>query len=251
MRVQSPIFNIMRGSVAGTTYTANQFHQIIGRARTAPVQPNTNFQSTIRTALAEASSRWRAMSDAARHFWYTYGLGVYYEGPLGPYRPGGRLLFVGQWALRRYLFARGLHPDPPLSFWPIWPGRLNVLISVGIFTTPAETGITVHIDNPGPEKITAFINISHAMDGTVNFWKGPYNTRDAKAIDVPPGDTDDISFNGLVNLKYYHTRTSCVGVPDGEATPPYGSRLSQEHFLRHQAFTVIPKSKSIAANKKT
>lgn len=238
--ILSPVWSIIRRSIAGTTYTANTYHAIIARQRVAPVQPNTLYQTLIRSAMSEAAARWKQMTQDIRDMWYAYSLTVTYEGPLGPYAPGARQLFMAQWALRRYLEKRGLSPILPLGFAPVTPGRLPGVISVGDYVAPPGTGIVVGIDSPGPEGTTWHSNISMGMDATRNFWKGPYNVRDAQTVSFDVPSAGVIPFTGLIAGRIYFTRTIGVSNPDAEETPPIGCRVSQVHFLRHVAQTVLP-----------
>lgn len=238
--ILSPVWSIIRRSIAGTTYTANTYHAIVARQRVAPVQPNTLYQTLIRSSMSQAASNWKTASQAERDMWYAYSLTVTYQGPLGPYAPGARQLFMAQFALRAYLQKRGLSVIEPRNYAPVTPGRLPGTVSVGEYVAPPGTGIVVGIDSPGPEGTTWHSNISIAHDATRNFWKGPYIVRDAQTASVDVPSAVVIPFTGLIAGRIYFTRTIGVTNPDGLATPPVGCRVSQVHFLRHVAQTVLP-----------
>ncbi len=73
----------MRGSIAGTVFSKNRYGQY-ARARTKPVNPNTERQDDVRDGVAEATARWSAaLTDAARILWNDYAAGVSMKNRLG------------------------------------------------------------------------------------------------------------------------------------------------------------------------
>src|SRR3989304_3521663 len=105
-RMLSQVATIMRGSVGGLTYSANQFHQITIRARTAPVQPGTNRQQEIRNSLSAASLRWKDVLDASeRAKWDNYAPTCVYSGPMGTYVVPGRSLYIAGRGLMENIFT--------------------------------------------------------------------------------------------------------------------------------------------------
>ncbi len=73
----------MTGSIAGTTFAKNRYGNY-GRARTKPVNPNTDRQVTIRTAMAFLTDRWaQTLTDAQRIAWNLYGSNVAMKNRLG------------------------------------------------------------------------------------------------------------------------------------------------------------------------
>lgn len=120
MRMLSHIASNMLGSVGGITYMNNPFHQIVGRQRTVPVQPNTNNQVFAKSAFSDAVQAWEQTSISNRQGWDDYAATVTYTGPLGDYHPSGRMLAIAQYQVIGYLinqqfteFADGLSMEPP------------------------------------------------------------------------------------------------------------------------------------------
>lgn len=73
----------MTGSIAGNTYARNRYGNYV-RARTKPVNPNTDLQNTIRAALATLSTRWAQTLDAdQRTAWNLYASSVAMKNRLG------------------------------------------------------------------------------------------------------------------------------------------------------------------------
>lgn len=71
------------GSIAGTTHARNRFGNYI-RSRTKPVNPNSQFQSDVRTALSFLTSHWSSTVTAAQRIaWGTYAAAVAMKNRLG------------------------------------------------------------------------------------------------------------------------------------------------------------------------
>lgn len=231
--VLSHMHSLIRGSVGGVTYLANQFHQIVMRARTAPVQPNTAFQVGIRTAFDAAEASWLALSEANRDDWRFYALSCVYPGPAGDYTVPGRQLFVGTLALA--IYANAIEPqvlivtDAP----PVVAGWLNVgPIEVGIYTEQ-NVGITVVVQNPSGQPCCAVVDVSIAFNLTRTRYKGPWISGAKVVRIVPPGSSVIEIERPLGTLgKAIFTRTRCFSSEDfGEPALPH--RLAFPVHLRH------------------
>lgn len=73
----------MRGSIAGTVFSKNSTSQY-ARARTKPVNPQTDLQEVIRAAMAELVVRWSSNLDATkRAAWELYASNVSMKNRLG------------------------------------------------------------------------------------------------------------------------------------------------------------------------
>ena len=74
----------MSGSIAGNTHARNRFGNYM-RARTKPVNPNTDRQAAARTMIRYLAEQWREdpMDDAKRLAWATYANGVAWNNKLG------------------------------------------------------------------------------------------------------------------------------------------------------------------------
>lgn len=73
----------MAGSIAGTTFARNRYGNY-ARARTKPVNPNTDRQQEVRSAVAFLADRWSQTLDAAqRTAWNLYASNVTMKNRLG------------------------------------------------------------------------------------------------------------------------------------------------------------------------
>lgn len=70
------------GSVAAQTHSRNRFGQYI-RSRSIPVNPNTIYQSNMRSRFGDNSQAWRALTDAQRAGWESLGLQLQRTDSLG------------------------------------------------------------------------------------------------------------------------------------------------------------------------
>jgi len=240
MRFLSQVYTIARGSVGGITYTANQWHQLIARARTAPIQPGTPYQAGIRSAFSAADAMWLALDPGDRELWEDYADTVIYQGPMGPYTIPGRQLFVGTLALA--LYADGIFPDTFVvhDAPPDVAGRFNPgPIEAGVYSGLTQ-GIAINITNPSSELAIVVTDVSIAFDVTRNRYKGPWISSAKHLETVPLGPH---SFNidrplGTLDRAVF-SRTRCfTASPDG--TPGIPHRLSAEFFLRHIVATPPP-----------
>lgn len=95
MLFKSGIITQASGSIGGTTFSHNR-GGLYTRSRTIPVNPNTSFQSVVRTQLANLTNRWANILTAVqRDAWDTYALNTPLTGPLGdPRNVGGLGMFI-------------------------------------------------------------------------------------------------------------------------------------------------------------
>jgi len=73
----------MTGSLAGTTHARNRYGNY-ARARTKPINPKTDLQTTIRAALSTLTTRWsQTLTPVQRTAWNLYGTSVAMKNRLG------------------------------------------------------------------------------------------------------------------------------------------------------------------------
>jgi len=73
----------MSGSIGGNTYARNRYGNY-ARARTKPTNPNSARQQSIRSFMAELTTRWaQTLSAAQRTAWNLYGTSVVMKNRLG------------------------------------------------------------------------------------------------------------------------------------------------------------------------
>jgi len=187
-KMQSTIFNIIRGSIAGTTFLANPYAAIVARSRTIPTNPKTSYQTLIRSAFAQAEAAWKAMTEEMIEDWYAWGTTVTRQGPLGPYSPNARSLGIGQYALTRMLQVRELGGSPvPSMNPPVSAGELNIgTISVEKPSTNV-TGFGIVVYNSTGEDVLVVATPSYVQNGTRLRFQGPWKSKDMIAFEATDG----------------------------------------------------------------
>lgn len=235
MRFLSQVYTIARGSVGGITYTANQWHQLIARARTSPVQPGTPFQTGIKSAFDIADDDWRVLSEPVKDDWRNYAQTCTYQGPLGSYTVPGRQLFIGTTALVKY--TRGIAPLLGINYdniAPVIAGFLNPG-SVLVATYGGLTqGIAISIGLAPGDTAIAVIDHSVAFNQTRNRFKGPWISNDKTVGLLAGGATTTFNINlvpgTLQQAMFTRTRIFSASVsPD----PAVKHRISALFYLRH------------------
>ena len=205
MRFQSQVYVIARGSVGGVTYTANQFHQLIARARTAPVNPKTTRQTEIRSAFSGAAELWKQATAAVRLGWNDYASTLIFEGPLGQYTVPGRQVFLGNLGTAIYLQSRVAAPAAILDTAPVLPGFLDIEnVTTQAPAGPAVTGVAMSFTQNGSENAIGFCQRSVGWNPTRNRFKGPFLTETLDFASVVAPASGFIDFVGLeTGLAYF------------------------------------------------
>jgi len=73
----------MRGSIAGTVHSKNRYGNYV-RARTTPVNPNTNRQSAMRNIIQQLSQAWSTILTATEHAaWEVFAAAIVRTNKLG------------------------------------------------------------------------------------------------------------------------------------------------------------------------
>jgi hypothetical protein len=218
-RLLSHPYVTIRGSVAGTTYLANQFHQIVARARTAPVQPNTNPQTSIRAALSGANIRWKdILLPSERDLWEDYALTCQYQGPIGPYTVPGRLIYIAGRSLADYINARGWLVVAAVDTVPSEPG-FYALAGIDCIKGPLApgTGFQVIVNNFGSHDVAALVNCSIPFGETRNRYKGPWSDALTVAANCPAAASTVIDVYTPVADMFYFFRVRGVVNDAGHA----------------------------------
>jgi hypothetical protein len=226
-KLLSQVATVIRGSIGGVTFSANQFSPIIARAKTAPVNPRTTNQSIMRSAFSGACNDWNSLTDALRTGWGAYADTLQFEGPLGSYSVPGRQVMVGNLALVNYINARGLAAISKVTTAPIFPGFLNI-DSVVTATPASGTGVGVSISQSSPDDIYALVEISVPFNPARGRFQGPFQSETAQCVLCATSSSTLISFDGLAEDLIYFIRVRCVS-----AEPQH--RVSPEYILRMAA----------------
>lgn len=200
----SHLMSIIRGSVGGITYTANQFAQIVLRQRTAPVQPGTPLQTLVKTAFSAASQAWRDMTQLQRDSWDVYAHTCIYTGPTGTYTIPGRSIFMSGYALATYLNSGGYAINVPVLTPPLQTG-FAVLGDIKTLD-PAVPGVgfDLSIVNPNPSELSCLLSLSLGFDQSRNFYKGPWDDTMTAGVSIPASSSVLVPYTGLEDgLKYF------------------------------------------------
>lgn len=230
-RALSQIVTVIRGSVGGITWTANQWHQILLRARTAPVQPQTVAQNWIKTAFASASESWKAMSSANQELWRQYGQTVVYTGPMGEYTLPGRQIFIANLTLVNYLNESGADTITPILDPPEINGRYAFDSITAVDLSAPGTGFGISVANPAGEAAAAVMEISRAFGASRLRYKGPFLSGSLVSLTLAADTSTFQDFSGLVENSVYFVRIRGLSTES-----PH--RLTKETILRVTATVV-------------
>lgn len=234
MKFLSQVYTIARGSVGGITYTANQYHQLIARARTSPVNPGSSLQTAIRSAFTGTETLWKALDQRARDDWDLYARGTPRQNPLGPITLTGRTFMRGVVGLREYMIGSLGTIFTSSDLAPVTPGMLNLSNVGAIAPGGPSTGVSITWVNPlGNPAINVFCQVSGAFEPTRQFYKGPWDTSKNTAAATPAGAGGFKEFLGLEVDKAYFMRIRAI-VDVG----PH--KISETFIVRMIAVTVGP-----------
>lgn len=227
----SQIMTIARGSVGGITFTANQFQQLIMRAKTSPVNPSSSVQSSIRSAFAQSCSRWGILTDAQRTAWNDYADTLQYTGPLGPYTMPGRQVMVGNLTLM--LYGNNYLGTPLTPIWtaPTTPG-FTAFSDVKPVEVSSGTGVALTISNATGKDMHALVERSIAFPASRNLYKGPFLSSTAQFVPCPDPTTVLLEFDGLEAGAVYFMRVRGIQTETAH-------RITPELIFRAVATTVV------------
>lgn len=231
-RALSHLHSIIRGSIAGVTYLANQYHQIVIRQRTAPVQPNTDLQTSIRSAMTGANDGWLALTDAQRTAWDLYADGLLWPGPLGPYTVTGRLCMMAMKMLRLFIFWNGYAvPAGPDTAPPMLLGFYNLAnVKATTFSPAASTGVAVTFTPEAAVDACVIVEISPPFQPSRKRYKGPWDTSRTQAVVAGAPASYIMNFSDLNVDAIYFLRVRAVA----DDAP---GRVSPEFVVRAVAVT--------------
>jgi len=234
MRMKSIIASNMLGSVGGLTFLNNPYHQIVVRQRTVPVQPNTNGQVNSKVAFSSGVVAWEQASQATRDGWDAYAATVTFQGPLGPYKPSGRMLALAQYQITGYLnnqlskvLTGGLSLSPPVS-----AGLLVMDSPYVVAPTTPGTGFKLYALNSNPEDVVAFASRSFQQSKARNYFKGPFDISTLDTVDIASTTSAGIEFLGLEDGGIYFVKLRLIS----DEAP---RRYSQQIILRCVAQTTV------------
>lgn len=235
--VSSP-WSIIRGSIAGTTYLSGRNHAIIARQRTAPTQPNTNARTIVRTAMSTAVVAWELLDDTVRTAWAAYAQTVTYIGPLGPYKPTGRELAIGQWILSRFLQEFG-DESASISTSMVAPELAGQLSTPDhhVGRPDVGTGFSINLFNLNDEAVVSYIEGSLGQSSARNYYKGPFVPQTTQSHQFAGGADHTFQVATPTAGRVYFVRVRSIEAAEGR-------RMSPAYIVR--AVSTIPEPAAVA-----
>jgi len=229
----SQIMTIARGSVGGVTFTANQYAQLVMRAKTSPVNPKTGNQALIRVAMSAASNQWNLLTDEERQAWSDYADTLTFTGPIGEYSVPGRNIMVGNCGLVLYGNNYLAVPLVPGYTAPTAPGFFKFDEVLAANPSPGETGVGLSITNNTGEDAHVLCQRSIAFNPSRLRYKGPFLSSSCQFVPVPDSTSVLVEWDDLQADSIYFMRIRGVSTEG-----PY--RLTSEQIFRMAAVAVAP-----------
>lgn len=166
-----------RGSIGGQVHSKNRFGSYI-RARTTPVNPQTNRQNTVRTAVSMLAARWKSdLTQDHRDAWEVYAAAITRANKLG-----GQIKLTGFNHFIRSNVPRIQGGRDPIDAGPVdltLPGGDPAFACVIDETNQV---IQVAFDNTLPwanqDEGRMFVYMSLPHNDSVNFIGGPFRFAD-------------------------------------------------------------------------
>lgn len=203
----------MSGSIAGNTYARNRSGNYV-RARTIPVNPNTQRQDVIRSAIAFLSDRWAATLTAPqRTAWNLYGDSVNMKNRLGEtVKHSGYNHYIRSNAIRRQIGQALLDAGPVIFELPAQDPSFGLTAQEDTqlcYFTYDET-----MDWSTEDGSFLFLFEGKPQNAQRNFFKGPWRVTGAESGIDPGGQSGAIS------------RPTLWGIAEGQHQWGYG-RISR------------------------
>jgi hypothetical protein len=204
----------IRGSIGGNTFTANQYHQIVIRQRTAPVQPQSDARALVKSAFSTAVAQWNLATAAQRSDWDQYAQTVERSGPLGKYQPSGRDLALGQYTATVFINSVGsldLGMIPSMDA----PATAGALAMSGLSIVPlgsTGTGFEVKAGNDNGEDVYFYGTRSLQVANSRNYWSGPFDPDTTQAELVSDASTGNLIFDNLAEDGVYFVKVNMISV---------------------------------------
>lgn len=209
--MKSLIASVIRGSVGGLTYTANQYHGIVLRARTSPINPGSPTQSIIRLAMSAANEVWDGLSESVRSQWSAYAQALVYTGPLGTYTVTGRNVALGIYNFAVWCIEQGV---PTIASAGMTPPAKAGFLGLGPIVTQAlatgGTGFQLSLGNPNDEDITVVAQISLQQSASRNRYKGPWNPAYLHSTEVEAFTSGLLVIDDLPSDGVYFVRLKAI-----------------------------------------
>ena len=161
----SPIASMIRGSVAGLTFSATRNSPITLRRRLSPVHVFSMNRVASKGSLGVASGMWNALTQLQRDAWVTFGLSLSKTKPEGAYTLTGREAMMGVTAFAHRMFQLGLISAEPSGVAPVVFGWETPPTFTVTTLVVAGTGFRVRVQYPLSQSVDIFYCLSYAGSG--------------------------------------------------------------------------------------
>jgi len=185
---KSALVTQLSGSIGGMTAAHNSSGMYL-RARTIPVNPNSNRQQAMRMYMDSAVTFWtQTLTEAQRESWRTYAQNVTLMNPLGdPINVSGQNMFVRS-GVAMLLVGNPLDQieEAPTIFNTGDPGTLSIDTADSALNT-----VTINIDGAPAwaaiDEASILGFMAPPQNPSVNFLKGPFRfVNDVRGNSVTP-----------------------------------------------------------------
>lgn len=183
MKFKSALITAASGSVGGMTASHNAGGLYL-RARTIPVNPNTDQQQAVRNFMSQVTSAWsQVLTDAQRDAWNAYAAAVPMVDALGDQRfVTGLAMYTRSNIARLQAGLARIDAGPTELVLPTFTAPVPTL------TAPDELSLafTNTDDWAGEVGGAMIVRASRGTSGTINYFAGPYRYANKVAGAVVP-----------------------------------------------------------------
>lgn len=227
----SPVWSIIRGSIAGTTYLSGSGNTIIARQKTAPTNPQTESQSVIRGGYVEASALWKEVITKDDHDkWDLYAATLSLPGPLGNYNITGQQAFMMAYTSAKWFENNGGNVvpgiDPPLVSGLLDVGDYNFVDRINM-----GTGVQLNAVNYSGDDASIQVQISGPWKESKRFYKGPWDNANIQFFDLDASTSSSFDVDTPEDNAYYFFRVKAI-------TRAVPLRTQRAQIYRHLSSTV-------------
>jgi len=187
MKFKSPVYTQVSGSIGGLTYAHNK-GGLYARARSIPVNPNSNEQRAVRNGFSSLVTEWtEGLTAAQRDAWSVYATNVPKTDTLGdPLQLSGQQWYIGANTPRLQAGLARVDDGPTIFD----RGVIDETLSVAVDEASQE--ITVTYDDTlawaDEDGSAMLVYASRPVNPTINYFRGPFRLAGSIAGDsvTPP-----------------------------------------------------------------
>ena len=202
-KMESPVFNSIRGSIGGATYFTTPAGQIICRNRTHPVNPQTGLQTLRRAGFAYMSAAWELLSSADKTSWKDYADSL-------STGQSGRAIFIANLTVANWAYTVDNNVIVVSTAPPTDPGVLPIADIEVILYTAVGTGIRIEAFNPNAYPIVFIVQRSRQFSVSRNRLQGPFLASTTVVESVNSVSTLSLDFENLVENGVYFIKLRAV-----------------------------------------